>query len=216
MKDAMTTKQPVAAFQIAPNAPRAVREAWQRFERVTDAWAETGGAIQDAEAEGRQVVAEATRIATQEGKAGKPLPDLSAIQREQDERMATLRAQEEAQSQAVDELGNDLADEIHEHRSAYRRAQGQAEAKVHDTLQALLVQVRQALTELAQARAAVEWLDDFDAGEARVGRQQQFWGGRLGVDTMALVRQSDADPLVLVDTIAQVLDTPAASRVAKS
>jgi hypothetical protein len=217
MKDTTTTRHPVAAFQIAPNAPRAVLEAWQRFEQVADAWGESRGTIQDAEAEGRQAVAEATRAATAAAKAGKPVPDVFAVQREQDERMAALRAQAQVQSDALDEVGNELAEAIHEHRTAYRRAQIQREAKARDALAALLAQVREALTDFAQARAAIEWLDAFDAGEARVGRQQQFWGGRLRVDTMALVRQSDANPLALVDVIAQVLDaSPVADQAAKS
>jgi len=215
MKDAITTRQPVAAFQIAPNAPRAVLEARQRFEQVADAWAATGGAIQDTEAERRQAVAEATRTATAAAKAGKPLPDVSAVQREHDERMAALRAQQQAQSQAVDEVGNELGDAISEHRPAYLRANAQAKAKAADAVHALLAQLPGAITELAQATAAEKWLEAFDPDEARAGRQQQFWGGRLSVSTMDVVRQDDADPLTLVDVIAQVLDTPAASRVAK-
>jgi hypothetical protein len=55
VKDASTSRFPLAAFSIPPSPPGAVAELKARFEKIGDEWARTRGELDDA----KQAVTEA-------------------------------------------------------------------------------------------------------------------------------------------------------------
>jgi hypothetical protein len=128
--------------------------------------------------------AAALRAAVDAAKSGKTIAaDLDRLDNEHAERVANLAAQVDVLTAAVDEVGNEMARLTVEHRDAWLEQLAAVEERAaRDYVQAI-ADAQRALRDLAPARAAVGWLEEFEHGPATVGRQNQFHGrGKVMVD----------------------------------
>ena len=209
MWDRTSTRRPIAAFNVPPHAPVAVAEANQKFTEVGDTWGSLLGEIDDARESARKAKGDAKAAVTAAALAGKPSKvSIVGVEQEHLARVQELEEQAGAVASAVDEVGNDLAHAVAANRDEWLAELAKAEADATSRLVAALADARKALADLAPARGAVQWLQNFDADDATVGRQQAFAGGRLHVDTTSVRRETNTDPATLLDVIAQTLEGP--------
>lgn len=198
---------PIAAFTIPPHPPEPVAVAYARFDRVANEWGATQGAIDDARAAAKAAKAAATRAVADAVKAGKPSTvDPAEVEREH---AATLRALEEklaALTIAVDETGNALCSTIGGNRQPWIEALDAVAQEAAIRYRQALQDARAALLDLAPARGAVDWITNFEPGPATIGRQAQWAGGRMYCDTTSVRRETDAQPLQLLDVLGRIAD----------
>ena len=209
MWDRSSSRRPIASFTIPPHPPAPVAEAYAEYDRVANQWAALIGEISDAEEAGRKAKSDAKAAVTAAAVAGKQSKvSIVGVEEEHLGRVAELRERAGAIALAVDEAGNSLVQAIARNQEPWLANLADAEADAAKRVAAALKATRQALADLTPARAAVGWLQAFDAAQARVGRQPQFAGGRLHVDTTHVRRETTTDPKTLVDVIATTLEQP--------
>jgi hypothetical protein len=161
----------VTAFPIPDAAPPPVAEAYARFDQAAQKWATIGGELEEAEAGVEHArLEDAEAIAAQYEKDGSLPNDSAKHEREALARAGALRRLLDAAATTVDEAGNDLLGPIAEAREAWLAQLEAAKADALDAYQAGLADTCEALAEHQRLKAAVGWLERFDAGEARVGR----------------------------------------------
>jgi hypothetical protein len=96
-------------------------------------------------------------------------------------RLAALEEQEETLRAALDSVGNALAVAVATDREEYLANTREAEGDAVEKYAAAITKAQQALSAIANARAALGYLESFDHTRAQHGGQQQFVGGRLTV-----------------------------------
>jgi hypothetical protein len=197
MIDRATTKIPVSDFALPPHAPAPVGKAIAQFERVTAEWRAARGAI-------------AKQAAIDSAVSGKKpaRPGVGEIEAEYAAKLAALGETEETLRLALDQVGNELATTVASHRDEWLARMIEVRAESAQTYAEKLGETRAALSELAAARGAVEYLSTFDHSRAQVGAQRQFSGGRLTVIARVPgVLQKEWDPAALLDAAAKVTDS---------
>jgi hypothetical protein len=202
------TRLPVAAFSLPPNPPKGeLTEAIQAFERVAESWGALRGEIADTKEEAERAKIEA-RAATEAALAGKETKvSVVAVEQEFAAKIAELEGKEEALRQAVDESGNAMALQIAEHKSAWIARLGEVEAEQAARFAKAISEALGALSELASARGAVEYLRDFNHTLAKIGQQRQFSGGRIEIEhRIPGTVQTHWDPAVLLKALNEVVD----------
>jgi hypothetical protein len=195
MKDAATTRRPVASFAIPPCVPSAVAKAYETFNRVADEWAETSGAIDDAREAQKAAVAAAQRSVIDAAKTGKsPDADPVAVANEHEAVIVDLVARKAALSVAVDETGNELARVIGQNKDEWVEALETHREETAARYDRAIADARAALTDLTPLRRAVEWVEGFEYGLAIHGQVGQFAGGHIRVRDSEFVRGPSAEP----------------------
>lgn len=205
MKNASVSRVPVAAFTIAPVAPAPVADDKARFDQLGNEWGQTKGEIEDGE---RAIVvgqADDIRAAADAYAAGKTPTDPNKREREAREKQTLRKAQLLALEQALDEAGNRMAVTIVQYRGEWYSALSEARDAATGHYDTAIREAQAALADLAPIRRAIEWLEQFDAEQARVGRQQQFSGGRLRVEDS---RGQEHDPNELLTLAAEATTPP--------
>jgi hypothetical protein len=183
MKNSSVSKTPLAAFSTPPHAPTAVAEARAKFDAIGDKWGRTRGELEDAQNEARGAKLEDAQEVADRVAAGKKLTESEIGKREREAhiKITSLERQLAGISIALDKAGNDFAIAIDANRDEWlvvlEPVTSDAEARYAAALEA----AQAALADLKPARGALNWLRDFSAEDARVGRQTQFSGGRLTV-----------------------------------
>jgi hypothetical protein len=205
MWDRSSSRRPIASFQLPPHPPDQVQAAYDEFDRVATEWGGILGEIDDARDEAKRAKTAAKEAVTEAAIAGKATK-VSIVGVEQDHlaRVAELQAKADAVALAVDEHGNRLAAAIAAHRDPWLENLGAAEDTAAVRFTAAVAEARAALRDLAPARGAVHWLADFDPGEATVGRQAAFVGGRVSIDTTTIPRESSTPAGPVLDLLDQV------------
>jgi hypothetical protein len=204
----MTEKHPVAAFGLPPCQPAEVAEAAARLNRLGDEWGALRGELHDAAEAVREARAADARAIADAALDGRKVVDSTKREREARAKVEQLERRIEGVAIALDEAGNELADAVAASRAGWLAVLAEAEREAVERFTAALSEAEAALVALGPARQAVHWLDGFDSGEARVGRQQQFSGGRVNVDTTDVRRESAVDARVLFAVLATVADPP--------
>jgi hypothetical protein len=210
MIDRATTKIPVSDFALPPHAPAPVGKAIAQFERVTAEWRAARGAIAEATAEAEQARAVAKQAAIDSAVSRKKpaRPGVGEIEAEYAAKLAALGETEETLRLALDQVGNELATTVASHRDEWLARMIEVRTESAQTYAEKLGETRAALSELAAARGAVEYLSTFDHSRAQVGAQRQFSGGRLTVIARVPgVLQKEWDPAALLDAAAKVTDS---------
>lgn len=166
-------------------------EANAEFDRVADLFGAAVGERDDLEDAKRAAIAAAKSANVEAVHAGKKKrADVAAIERDYAEKLTANAAEIETLTVAVDEVGNELARAIGAHRREWLSTLDGIESEAMDELAAALKAVRDALAKLGPARGAPAWLRGFNVDLAIGGRQQQWAGGRIDVDTMGVTRES--------------------------
>lgn len=209
-------RKPVAAFSIAPSPrPDAVDEAYADFERLGTRYGELIGELDDAKAELVQADRDAIRNAADALTAGREPKDIDKARDKVEARIIELGRKITAAEIAVDEAGNRLAEAIGKHRAEWLEKLAASEEQATRDLGDALLAARRALQVLGPARRAREWVQKFDVGQARVGKQQQCSVGRIRVDTSNVRRETDGDAFHLLDVLNQAIEPPAAPKPRK-
>jgi hypothetical protein len=191
MWDRSSTRRPIASFNLPPHPPEPVAEAYATFDRVASEWADLLGQIDDAGEQAKQAKADARDAVTAAAFAGKAnKTSIVAVEAEHRARVEELQEQADAVAVAVDQAGNELAQAIAANRAPWLDALAAAEQTAAERYAAAVLEAKAAVRDLAPARGAVGWLRDFDTGQAIVGRQQAFVGGRVDLDTTRVPRET--------------------------
>lgn len=183
MQDRSTSRTPIAAFALPPHAPADVATAVAAFDRVADQYAATKGEIDDVQDAAKQALADAKRAVVDAAKAGKP-SKVQTVKVEADAaaKIDDLQAKVAALAVAVDETGNDLAVAVAASKTEWIATLASVAADAEARYAEAIKQAQAACKDLAAARGAKTYLATFDVGQAKVGRQQGFAGGRLSIE----------------------------------
>jgi hypothetical protein len=220
MKDPMS-KYPTAAFNVPAYMPEPAADAYQRFDGFADAYGSKRGEITDAEQAVTDLKAEKARAIAAATAAGDDVAKVQTTYSAKIEKavahVAELREQLEGLAVVLDEAGNEWARAAEEHRSEWIDNLSEAAVVLEQRYRKALEDARAALRAYAPLRRSVEWIEAFDANEARVGRVQGFTGGRLTVEhkfTGSMVTTHDPDELLIA--AAKILDqAPAPTRTVR-
>jgi len=168
-------------YTIPPHAPARVAEVYGRYTGLCDKW----DALNDELQEARQAVAVAHAAdlnALKEAFAeGVENPKVGTREQKARAKVESLETQRAGLGQALDQVGNELAEAIVEHRQSWTKAVTKAERDAQGRAAAALREAQAAFADLSRTRGADAWLEEFDVGEAMVGRQRQWPGGRVRV-----------------------------------
>lgn len=204
MKHALD-RNPIRAHAIAPHAPTTVAEAKAEFDRISLEGAQLKDACRDQEkeaipaAEARDMTEATDAIA-----AGKTVTDPEKHARKAKAELATMQGRLRALDVATDLAGNRLAEAIAEHRDAWLAALAPHVDDAVARYEQAIADAKAALVDLKLASGARSWIEHYDAGQARVGNQSQFAGGKLMVEN---ARGQEHDPRVLLELAATVVET---------
>lgn len=204
---------PIAAYTIPPHAPPAVTEAKAEFDAVATRWAETKGDLQDAKEALVKAKTADIRAVVDAAEQGRDVEDAQAHEREAQTKLDDLQVRLRGFGIATDEAGNRLAQAIAQHRDQWLPLLAKAEAEAANRFDEAVAEAQAALTELRPARGARTWVATFDAGQAQVGHNPQFSGGRLRVIGEGVDLRGEFDPvalLALASLVTVVDDEPAA------
>lgn len=206
-------KNIVTVFELPPEAPPAVAEAKQKFDELATRWAALGDNLGDAEAEVEPAkVKDAEAIATAFEKNGSPPKDLSKHERDALAKVAGLRRVLKAAETSVDEAGNAMLGPIEAARTSWIGTLRPVVDEKHDRYQTAIAEARKALAELQTAKAAVNWLENFEVNEARAYRRTRSF---LVKGPRALVEDhigTQHDAAVLLELAARVGEPTGAER----
>jgi hypothetical protein len=176
------SRTPVASFPIPAHAPDEVAAAADKFDRIATAWAEAKGALDDARAGAKAAVINAADAAAQAVVDGKKARDPDAVAAEVAAAVAVAERKVATLATATHLAGNELADAIAANKQEWLPLIERVEAAAAARYGAAVAEAREALKDLAPCRRAVEWLQGFNAGEAKIGAINPFTGGRIVVD----------------------------------
>jgi hypothetical protein len=82
---------------------------------------------------------------------------------------------------AVDEIGNELADAIDQHRDEWTAAREHRATEAEQRFLAAIEAVRAAASDLGPARSGIAWLAEFNVEDAKAGREFPFGARPIGV-----------------------------------
>jgi hypothetical protein len=191
MWDRSSSRRPIASFNLPPHPPAPVAVAYATFDRVSTEWADLLGQIDDAREAARAAKEKAKEAVTAAAYAGKATKvSIVGVEQEHLARVEELQEQADAVAVAVDQAGTELARAIAANRDAWLDALAAAEQTAAERYAAAVLEAKAAVCDLGPARGAIHWLRDFDTGQAIVGRQQAFVGGRVDLDTTRVPRET--------------------------
>jgi hypothetical protein len=200
--------QPIAAFTLAPHAPKVVAEAYAVFDSIAEEYGGLLGEIADQaelaavdSAKARSEAA-AARIAGE-----KSARDPAKVEAEHAAKAAELASGLNVLKLAVDRSGNDLADACAAAREDWISELGVAREKATARLAKALATARQALEDLRPLVGAEQWVAEFNPVMARAGRQSPYGGGALTLDASLAAREfsSYTEPARLLDLLEELV-----------
>ena len=198
------SKIPVAAFALPPHQPLPVAEARVRFDRLGDEWAAAKGELRDANEAVSVARAADVRAIADAAAAGRKVVDQTKHEREARAKIEQLERRIEGLAVAVGEAGNELARVIGRNKAPWLELLAAAERDAASRYAAAVREALKALVDLAPARGAVEWIEQFDVSEAIVGRAWEFSGGRVRVEGESFgTFRGELDPAVLLKLAAK-------------
>ncbi len=176
-------EEPETRFRIAPAGPEAVAEAYQTYTRVAAEYEAAKSKLAALPDEARAAVnaAHEAQAAARVAGSAPPKEKPSAIQAKFDAEIAKTRDDVAALSTATDDAGNALAEAIVANRQAWLDQLELAEDDASARLRKLIGEVRSAVAELADARSAPRWVQEFNLRDAKAGMQAEFASSELSV-----------------------------------
>jgi hypothetical protein len=195
--------EPVDRFDIPqPARPKAVRDAEAAFKRVACEYAEVKGKIAEATRQRQHEVGKAHAAAATARVAATrpPAKTVEKVEAEFDAKLTALLAERSVLETALDQAGDEMVKAIGAHQAEWLAALEKADEKAGARLSALLDQVDEALEELAAARHAPAWVEEFKLGEAlaRSSGQTQYPGAPNSLGSTGKLRLLlDPEPVLV-------------------
>lgn len=195
---------PVLSFNLPPDPPKKAQAAIEHFDDVAMRYAALLGELEDA------------RVAVNAGKVKDSTEMAAAFARGEDAVLKSTHADKaqaaldgiagtlKAVEPVVDEAGNAMLEAVAEVRDEWVASLEKAAEKHLAAYRKAVAAAQEALAPYTKLQGAIVFLDDFDAGEARIGRMSGWHGqGRVRVRSGGW-HDEEHDPGDLLTLVAKV------------
>jgi hypothetical protein len=188
----------IVAYGVPPNPPPGVSKALAEFDRLGDDWARLQGELEDAKTAVEVAQKEDTEAAAAAFTTGQDVEEPDRRERAALVKVRAIQRMLEGAAVAVDQAGNDLLGPIAEAREEWLATLTDEQEAASAAYAAAIAKAKAALDKIKKTSGAIGWLERFDAGQARVGRDRGWHGGGRAEVEDELGRKFDPSSLLVM------------------
>jgi len=206
---------PFTAYTIPPSAPEPVAEAWMELNRIGILYKDANDDLRDAQQAVIAAQAADVKAIVVATNAGDEVEDPQANERKAQAEVERLTTVKRGLREAADQAGNTLAQVIAEHKDEWQASLAERADELAAAYDEAIGEARLVLASFVPAQAGVNWVANFDSGQAVSGRYTQFSGCRVRVSgRRARVQElpREYDPTVLLQVAALATAPPIAPK----